>query len=139
MALMEQPAYRLLDKTQENIKIMVGMKQYLGKILLLALVVCIALPIFSSEVITTRFSNECKNQSACSEAIHGAIFTARDTDCFVCHLTETARLLNKTLKLAGFHLVFICLLALLIQIPRGYAELVSRTLSLITLKIRLNS
>ena len=115
------------------------MKQYFGKILLLALMFSIALPVFSAEVITARFSSECKNQSACSEAIQGAVFTARDTDCFVCHLTETARLLNKTLKLAGIYLIFICLLALLIQIPRGYAELVSRTLSLVTLKIRLNS
>ena len=128
-----------MKKPGENDRLIAGMKLYFGKILLLALVLSIALPVLSTEVLYTRYGNECKNQSACPEASQGAIFTSRDTDCFVCHLTETARLLNKTLKLAGLFLFFICLLIFIIQIPRGYTELVSRPLSLITLKIRLNS
>ena len=115
------------------------MKQYFGKILLLALIVCITFPVVFGEVLTKNIDyDDCNNKSLCSEAIQGGFFTSRDTNCGICWRIEIAGLFIKTLKLAGALYFFLCLLTFILQTFRGHTELVSRPLSLITLKIRLN-
>ena len=115
------------------------MGQYPGKTLLLILTVCVVLPVFFGEASINNIDyDECKNQTACSNAIQGVIITFKDTNCVICWQVEIARFFKKSIKLAVVLVSLLYLLPFLLQSFRVIQRFIFVPLSLITLKIRLN-